>query len=152
MMTRPTYLRPFGKWHIVRCPSCGLEARIDLDQLVGNVSIDCPDCPYHESHNLADEYLKQVRSDSYLKARGEILQHMQIQDYYSVFLAQNPDEPIPGTASWEHNLAYMSWIQRKRARYAEEKGLNPEIRFSKDDEAEFLNWLKAGAHQTTTQQ
>lgn len=31
------------------CPGCHLHADIDDDQLHGRVSIDCPDCPYHET-------------------------------------------------------------------------------------------------------
>ncbi len=50
---RPEVLRQFGKWWIVRCPGCGLEARIDDDQYHGRVSIDCPACPYHETHDLS---------------------------------------------------------------------------------------------------
>ena len=31
------------------CPGCGLRADIDDDQLHGRVSIDCPECDYHET-------------------------------------------------------------------------------------------------------
>lgn len=31
------------------CPGCGLRGDIDEDQLHGRVSIDCPDCDYHET-------------------------------------------------------------------------------------------------------
>ena len=37
------------------CPNCGLEGIIDDDQYHGRVSIDCPDCPYHETVNVAGE-------------------------------------------------------------------------------------------------
>lgn len=36
----------------VRCPGCGLDAWIDSDQFAGRVSIDCPECDYHETHDL----------------------------------------------------------------------------------------------------
>lgn len=36
------------------CPSCGLYAKLDADQLTGRVSIDCPECSYHETHELVD--------------------------------------------------------------------------------------------------
>ncbi len=52
-MKRPEVLRQFGKWWIAQCPGCGLEARIDDDQYHGRVSIDCPACPYHETHDLS---------------------------------------------------------------------------------------------------
>jgi predicted RNA-binding Zn-ribbon protein involved in translation (DUF1610 family) len=48
-MKEPEYLRPFGKMHMIKCPECGLEAPIDQDQFEGKVSIDCPECPYHET-------------------------------------------------------------------------------------------------------
>ena len=35
-------------WYL-RCPGCGLVAAADLDQCYGRVSIDCPDCEYHET-------------------------------------------------------------------------------------------------------
>ncbi len=51
----PEYLREFGKWHIIKCPGCGLEARIDQDQFEGMVSIACPECPYHETIDIKNE-------------------------------------------------------------------------------------------------
>ncbi len=51
---KPEILRRFGKWWIIRCPACGCEARADEDQVLGRVSIDCPQCPYHETHNLME--------------------------------------------------------------------------------------------------
>lgn len=36
----------------VECPICGLEAMIDGEQYRGEVSINCPNCPYHETHDL----------------------------------------------------------------------------------------------------
>lgn len=40
---------------MIKCPGCGLEARIDQDQYEGKVSIDCPNCEYHERVNMKDE-------------------------------------------------------------------------------------------------
>lgn len=37
---------------LVKCPGCGLEAIADEDQVNGRVSMDCPECPYHETHNI----------------------------------------------------------------------------------------------------
>lgn len=31
------------------CPGCGLRADVDEDQIRGQVSIDCPECDYHET-------------------------------------------------------------------------------------------------------
>ncbi len=31
------------------CPGCGLVGEVDLDQVQGRVSIDCPNCPFHET-------------------------------------------------------------------------------------------------------
>ncbi len=39
----------------VKCPGCGLVARVDQEQFEGKVSIDCPECPYHETHDLRQE-------------------------------------------------------------------------------------------------
>ena len=40
-------------WYLC-CPGCGLQAEVDDDQLHGRVSIDCPDCAYHETVDLAN--------------------------------------------------------------------------------------------------
>lgn len=37
------------------CPGCGLRARIDRDQYRGDVSVDCPSCYYHATHDHRDE-------------------------------------------------------------------------------------------------
>lgn len=37
----------------VRCPECGIWGDVDYEQLDGRVSLDCPNCPYHETHNLS---------------------------------------------------------------------------------------------------
>lgn len=34
----------------VRCPGCGLVLAVDFEQYRGEVSMDCPDCEYHETH------------------------------------------------------------------------------------------------------
>lgn len=31
------------------CPGCGLVGEVDLDQVQGKVSIDCPECDFHET-------------------------------------------------------------------------------------------------------
>lgn len=54
-MNVPTVLRPFARGWLVRCPGCQLEARADDDQVHGRISIDCPACPYHETHDLSDQ-------------------------------------------------------------------------------------------------
>lgn len=36
----------------MRCPGCGCFAEIDGDQYYGRVSLDCPNCEYHETHDL----------------------------------------------------------------------------------------------------
>ena len=51
---KPEILRRFGQGWIIKCPGCGLEARADEDQVLGRVSVDCPQCPYHETHNLLE--------------------------------------------------------------------------------------------------
>lgn len=40
-----------GSWIWATCPSCGLRGRIDTDQYMGEVSVDCPECDYHETHD-----------------------------------------------------------------------------------------------------
>lgn len=44
---RNDYLRA-----MVECPGCGYLACIDKDQYEGKVSIDCPECDYHETHDF----------------------------------------------------------------------------------------------------
>jgi uncharacterized C2H2 Zn-finger protein len=39
-------------WQL-RCPFCGLLGDLDDDQLHGRVSIDCPRCDFHQTHDLA---------------------------------------------------------------------------------------------------
>jgi hypothetical protein len=39
--------------HQFLCPGCGLIGRLDDDQWNGRVSIDCPECAFHETINLA---------------------------------------------------------------------------------------------------
>lgn len=41
----------------MKCPGCQQWADIDEDQFFGNVSIDCPNCDYHETINLHREGL-----------------------------------------------------------------------------------------------
>lgn len=37
------------------CPGCGLVAFLDEEQLRGEVSVDCPNCGYHETHDHREE-------------------------------------------------------------------------------------------------
>jgi len=46
-----TSVKPFGKYWMGTCPGCGLRARMDEDQYAGRVSVDCPECAYHETHD-----------------------------------------------------------------------------------------------------
>lgn len=39
---------------LIVCPTCGRTGWIDGDQYRGEVSIDCPECDYHETHDLRD--------------------------------------------------------------------------------------------------
>lgn len=34
---------------LFRCPTCGVVGEIDEDQYRGRVSIECPECTYHET-------------------------------------------------------------------------------------------------------
>lgn len=43
------------KERLYQCPNCGIVAQLDEDQFRGRVSIDCPDCPYHETHDLSED-------------------------------------------------------------------------------------------------
>lgn len=38
-----------------RCPGCEILAALDKDQYEGKVNIDCPECDYHETHDLRNE-------------------------------------------------------------------------------------------------
>ena len=44
--------QPYQEVWYIKCPGCGLEAMADMDQMEGRVSIDCPDCDYHETHTI----------------------------------------------------------------------------------------------------
>lgn len=37
----------------VKCPWCGVFAIADDDMFHGKVSMDCPCCYYHETHNIS---------------------------------------------------------------------------------------------------
>ena len=39
---------------VVRCPGCKGAGTVDLDQYQGAVSIQCGNCPYHETHDLRE--------------------------------------------------------------------------------------------------
>lgn len=43
---------------LLRCPRCRLWADIDADQLVGEISVDCPECSYHETHDYRPEWMR----------------------------------------------------------------------------------------------
>lgn len=51
---KPEILQKWGIWWMIRCPGCGLVGRADKDQVMGRVSIDCPECEYHETHELLE--------------------------------------------------------------------------------------------------
>lgn len=52
-------VRNWGKGRFLgRCPNCGLVARLDADQVHGRVSVNCPDCPYHETHDYSSQVEK----------------------------------------------------------------------------------------------
>ena len=38
-----------------KCPICGIWGTIDEDQFNGRISIDCPNCEFHETINLKSE-------------------------------------------------------------------------------------------------
>lgn len=40
----------------IKCPDCGIWGLIDDDQWHGRVSVNCPNCDYHETHDLASMY------------------------------------------------------------------------------------------------
>lgn len=40
---------------LVECPGCGERMFVDNDQYHGKVSMDCPECEYHETHDLSRE-------------------------------------------------------------------------------------------------
>lgn len=48
----PTGVSPNRTW-TAKCPGCGVIAVLDEDQFHGRVSLDCPRCPYHETHDLS---------------------------------------------------------------------------------------------------
>ena len=53
-----------GKWEVkYRCPGCSRWGFIDKEQYRGEVSIDCPECEFHETVNLAEKS-KQVKKNN----------------------------------------------------------------------------------------
>lgn len=40
---------------MVECPGCKVYLEADDDQIQGKVSMDCPLCEYHETHNMTAE-------------------------------------------------------------------------------------------------
>lgn len=38
----------------VRCPGCQETLWINQDQYEGKVSMDCPECDYHETHDVSN--------------------------------------------------------------------------------------------------
>lgn len=41
---------------LARCPLCDHAGWIDREQLCGEVSIDCPNCSYHETVDLREHW------------------------------------------------------------------------------------------------
>ena len=60
---KPTYIKQYGQGHLIICPECQFKGRIDIEQLTGRVSIDCPNCPYHETHDLSKDFMLSVGID-----------------------------------------------------------------------------------------
>lgn len=56
-MVAPTKIKKIkldGKEVIkVQCPNCKVWAIADDDMLFGKVSMNCPECYYHETHNIS---------------------------------------------------------------------------------------------------
>jgi DNA-directed RNA polymerase subunit RPC12/RpoP len=40
----------------IQCPECGFWGYADADQFRGEVSLDCPSCNYHETHDLRKDF------------------------------------------------------------------------------------------------
>lgn len=38
----------------IECPGCGVWGDIDEDQYHGRISIDCPECEFHETVNISE--------------------------------------------------------------------------------------------------
>jgi len=56
----PEYIPPFQTtdpefWALVSCPGCGNNFWITKDQANGQVSMDCPDCDFHETHDITEQ-------------------------------------------------------------------------------------------------
>lgn len=50
----PNSAKGANNW-FATCPNCGVRGTIDEDQLKGRVSVDCPECDYHETHDHSDQ-------------------------------------------------------------------------------------------------
>ncbi len=48
----PTYSERHEPFAVIRCPGCKGAGVVDLDQYRGEVSIQCSNCDYHETHVL----------------------------------------------------------------------------------------------------
>lgn len=54
-----------GAYAIIRCPNCEVVCMADEEQYRGEVSIDCTECEYHETHDLREVPLDEdVRPDA----------------------------------------------------------------------------------------
>lgn len=39
----------------LECPGCGRALQADDEQYHGDVSLDCPHCDYHETHDVSEQ-------------------------------------------------------------------------------------------------
>jgi predicted Zn-ribbon and HTH transcriptional regulator len=53
-MPSPEVIYNFDRGAMIECPDCKSVGYADADQYRGEVSIDCPECDYHETHDLRD--------------------------------------------------------------------------------------------------
>ena len=51
-MPKAEIVYDLGDHAFVNCPGCGETLETDEDQYRGDVSLDCPECDYHETHDL----------------------------------------------------------------------------------------------------
>jgi hypothetical protein len=59
-MAAPDYIPPFQTtdpefWALVECPGCEKNHWATKAQVRGKVSMDCPSCEYHETHDITEQ-------------------------------------------------------------------------------------------------
>jgi len=59
------------KQYWVVCPGCGTMGKVDKDQVEGKVSIVCPECEYHETHDLRPLFESYEAQKQKLSNQGE---------------------------------------------------------------------------------